>query len=180
MFCATCYTIKIDSRLVSVHTFSRGYNSTTWSDPRLAVCGRDSCFCPRDNCRASKDNYRKYYGPAKKKKDEKFPHKYCIDSYARLFDAADSPTPTANTTMPSALAAFAAFLVARLLLLRPSVITIMNDALAGLLPSSLRPSLIPTAVFVPLLDWTSAAENTINSWAEENVPDETNLDEYCT
>ena len=82
--------------------------------------------------------------------------------------------------MPSALASSAAAAVARMLLLRPSVITIMNDALAGLVPSSLRPSLMPTDVVVPFLSWTSAAENSMKSWAEVNVPDETNVDEYCT
>ena len=106
---------------------------------------------------------------------------YLLTGYRRRpFDAANSPTPTAKTSMPSALASSAAAVVAVKLPLWPSVMTIMNDAVASVAMSSAVPSLMPMYVFVPPPLRTSASEKALKSWAESNVPDEINEDEYCT
>ena len=82
--------------------------------------------------------------------------------------------------MPSALAASAAAVVALKLPLWPSVMTIMNDAVASVAVSSAVPSLMPMCVFVPCPLWTSASEKALKPWAESNVPDQIKKVEYCT
>lgn len=82
--------------------------------------------------------------------------------------------------MPFFLASPAAIAVAKKLLLLPSVITIMYDALEGLTPKSRVPSSIPMDVVVPPVAWVSASTNLLKSLAELNVEEEAKIFAYCT